>query len=284
MITFTTTLSGRELGESVIFQAVLKTYPTQHSCIITAHISLGHLEHHWKAFNRQLIRTCQLLQFLSQQPSVPTQLISTLHVELSNNDDIYNSCKGTIISAINLLNTNPSFNRQSQSHPCCKRSLLPFLGDALRWLMGTATTKDVCGIKARINPLIMTQSSQQRTLVHIISILNVTQYAAQVNRHSINVLMDKVDDTSHDISSLYNLTTSLATSISFHQLILHIRSVFGNLHDSLNYIRMVSTHTMDYIDAATSGTLSLHILPVMDLQKMLLHIEETLPLMLHLPV
>ena len=45
-----------------------------------------------------------------------------------------------------------------------------------------------------------------------------------------------------------------------------------------------STHTMDYIDAATSGTLSLHILPVMDLQKMLLHIEETLPSMLHLPV
>ena len=96
--------------------------------------------------------------------------------------------------------------------------------------------------------------------------------------------MDKVDKTSQDTSNLYNLTTSLATSISFHQLILHIRSVFANLRDLLDYIRMVSTHTMDYIDAATSGRLSLHILPVMDLQKMLLHIEETLPSMLHLPV
>ena len=247
-------------------------------------MSLGHLEHHWKAFNRHLIRTCQLLQFLSQQPSALTQLISTLHLELSNIDDVYNSCKPTIISAINLLNTNPSFDGQSQSHPCHKRNLLPFLGDALRWLMGTATAKDVSSIKARIHQLIMTQSLQQETLVHIISILNVTQYAAQVNRHSINVLMDKVDVTSHDISNLYNLTTSLATSISFNQLILHIRSVFANLCNSLNYIRMVSTHTMDYIDAATSGTLSLHILPVMDLQKMLLHIEETLPSMLHLPV
>ena len=91
MITFTTTLSGRELGESIIFQPVLKAYPTQHSWIITAHISLGHLECHWKAFNRQLIRTHQLLQFLSQQPSAPTQLISTLQVELSNIDDVYNS-------------------------------------------------------------------------------------------------------------------------------------------------------------------------------------------------
>ena len=89
-----------------------------------------------------------------------------------------------------------------------------------------------------------------------------------MNRYSIKVLMDKVDKTSHNISNLYNLTTSLATSISFHQLILHIRSVFANLHDSLDYIRTVSTHTMDYINAATSGTLSLHILPVMDLQKM----------------
>ena len=41
---------------------------------------------------------------------------------------------------------------------------------------------------------------------------------------------------------------------------------------------------MDYIDAATSGTLSPHILPIMDLQKMLIHIEETLPPMLHPPV
>ena len=82
----------------------------------------------------------------------------------------------------------------------------------------------------------MTQSSQQETLVHIISILNVTRYAAQVNRHSINILMDAAAATSHNTNNLYNLATSLTTSIRFHQLILHIRSVFANLCDSLNYI------------------------------------------------
>ena len=90
--------------------------------------------------------------------------------------------------------------------------------------------------------------------------------------------------TSHDINNLYNLTTSLFTSINFHQLILHIRSVFANLCDSLYYIPMVSAHTMDYINAATSGTLSPHVLPVADLQRMLSHIAEALPPMLHLPV
>ena len=129
-----------------------------------------------------------------------------------------------------------------------------------------------------------THWTQQETLVHIVSILNVTRYAAQVNRHSINILMDKVDETSHDVNNLYNLTTSLATSLSYHQLVLYIRSVLANLWDSLSYIRTVSIHTRDYIDAATSGTLSPHILPVMDLKKMLSHIEKTLPSTLHLPI
>ena len=40
---------------------------------------------------------------------------------------------------------------------------------------------------------------------------------------------------------------------------------------------------MDYIGAATTGTISPHILPIMDLKKMLSHIEETLPSTLHLP-
>ena len=121
---------------------------------------------------------------------------------------------------------------------------MPFLGNALSWLMGTLTTKDVNTIKRRINQLIEAQSTQQETLVHIISIPNVMQYAAQVNRHSINVLMDKVHETVHDVNKLYNLTTSLVTSLSFHQLILHIRSVLANVWDSLSYIRTVSMHTI----------------------------------------
>ena len=222
MLTPTTNFSGKELRESVIFQPVLQAYPTHHSWIITAHVFLSHLEHHWKAFNRQLARTWHLLSSLDQQPSAPNQLLSTLQVELTNIKDIYNSCKTTIISAMKLLQTNPSFDGQSQPHIHHRRSLLPFLGDALSLLTETATTKDINNIKTWINQLIATQSSQE-TLVHIISILNITRYAAQINRHSINILMDAARATSHDINNLYILTTSLTTSINFHQLILHIR-------------------------------------------------------------
>ena len=145
-------------------------------------------------------------------------------------------------------------------------------------------TKDICSIKTRINQLIATQSSQCNTLVHIVSILNVTRYATQVNRHSINKLIDAVHTASQDIVNLYNVTTSLAASMSFNQMILHIRSVFANLWNSIHYLCTLSTHTKDYIDAATSGILSPHVLPVVDLQQMLQHIVDTLPPTLHLPI
>ena len=146
--------------------------------------------------------------------------MSPLQVELKTINDMYNSCKPTIISAINLLNTDPSFDGHVNSNTCHKRSLLPFLGNALRWLTGTSTIKDFNIIKECVNQLTETQSTQQETLVHMVSFLNVTRYAAQVNRHSINILMDKVDETSQDVNNLYRLTTSLATSFSYHQLIL----------------------------------------------------------------
>ena len=179
---------------------------------------------HWKLFSRQLTRTQQFLRSLDQHPSAPTQLLTTLQLELSNIQDMYKSSKTTITSAINLLNSN-----QLQTRTQCKQSLLPFLGAALSWLTGTATTKDIHSIKTRINQLIATQTSQCSTLVHIVLILNVTRYATQVNRHSINNLIDAICTTSQDINNLYNLTTSLAASINFNQMVLHIRSVFANL-------------------------------------------------------
>ena len=100
-----------DLGESVIFQPVLQAYPTRHSWIITAHISQGNLECHWKLFTRQLTRTQQFPRSLDQHPSAPTQLFSTLHLELSNVQDIYNSGESTITSAIKLLQSN-----QPQTH------------------------------------------------------------------------------------------------------------------------------------------------------------------------
>ena len=148
---------------------------------------LGNIECHWKLFNRQLTRTQQFLRSLDQHSSSPTQLLTTLQLELSNIQDIHKASKTTITSAINLLNSN-----QLQTNTRCKRSLLPFLGNALSWLTGTGTTKDIHSIKTRINQLNATQTLQCSTLVYIVSILNVTRYTTHVNTHSINKLIGAV--------------------------------------------------------------------------------------------
>ena len=108
VLTFTptSTSSQPEPGESMIFQPVVQAYPTRHSWIITARISLGNLECHWKLFKRQLTRTQQFLRSLEQHPLASTQLLTTLQLELLNIQDIYTSSETTITSAINLINSN----------------------------------------------------------------------------------------------------------------------------------------------------------------------------------
>ena len=96
--------------------------------------------------------------------------------------------------------------------------------------------------------------------------------------------MNAAEKTCQDVTTLYKFTHSLYTSLTYQQMVLHVCSLLANLRDSLYYMREVAIHTMDYIDAATSRILSPHVLPVEDLRRMLLHIEETLPSTMHLPI
>ena len=72
---------------------------------------------------------------------------------------------------------------------------------------------------------------------------------------------------------LYNITSSLYTSLNYQQIVLHICSILAHLRDSLYYMRWAAMHAMDYIDAAITGILSPHVLPMDDLRTILIHIE-----------
>ena len=161
---------------------------------------------------------------------------------------------------------------------------LTFLGDALGWLIRTAMTKDLKDIKRRVNQLIETQTHQQDNVVHEISIMNITRYAMQVNRQHINAVMETVQRTHNDVTTLFNITSSIYNFINYQQILLYLHSILANLRDTLYYMRQIAMHAMDYIDAATTSILSPHILPVEDLREMLMHIKAELPSTMHLPV
>ena len=134
-------------------------------------------------FNCQKTSAHQLLVKLQCQPLAIHFVPNALLGEFSNIENIYKSYQQTIQSAVQLLKTESEFKYLSwPENPQCKRSLLSFLGVAIKWLRGTATTKDIWEIKQHVNQLIQEHRKQQETLVYVISILNVTRNTIQVNR------------------------------------------------------------------------------------------------------
>ena len=145
---------------------------------------------------------------------------------------------------------------------------MPFLGDTLKWLTGTATTRDTQEIKQHVNQLIQAQSKQQETLVDVISIQNVTRYAAQVNKQKLDEIMDTLQRSDEDLDRL-NITEVLTQCITYQEMYTNMHTILAYFRDSLTYMRQVTIHTVDYVDAATTNVLSPNILPVEDLRNML---------------
>ena len=81
----------------------------------------------------------------------------------------------------------------------------------------------------------------------------------------MNVVMEAVQRTHNDVTTLFNVMSSIYTHINCQQILLHICSILANLRDSLYYMRQIAMHAMDYIFVATAGILSPHVLQVEDL-------------------
>ena len=121
-------------------------------------------------------------------------------------------------------------------------------------------------------------------MVHIVSILNLTRYETEVNRQQINIILKELTKSNEDIRTLFNITNQLATQVQVQSIILHLRAMLVNLRDCLHFMKQLANHILEYIDTATTGTLTLHLILVPDLQQMLYWIESELPPNRHLPI
>ena len=186
------TFAQGERIESVLFQPILAAYPTRHSWIISAHINLGTLHNPMHMFNRQKNIVREMISKLRNHPDDEIEPLQPLQVELDNLHNLFMAYK-PIFSSASILQMQPLFDRKPiPPLGRRKRSLLPFLGSALKWLTGTATTKDIKHIKKQISSLIETQENQWKTMVHIVSILNLTRYKTQVSRQWINIILKEL--------------------------------------------------------------------------------------------
>ena len=121
-------------------------------------------------------------------------------------------------------------------------------------------------------------------MVHIVFILNLTQYETQVNRQWINIILKELTKSNEDIRALFNITNQLATQVQVQNIVLHLRAMLANLRDCLHFVKQLANHILEYIDTATTSTLTPHLIPIPDLQQMLYRIESELPPNMHLPI
>ena len=199
-------------------------------------------------FNRQKNIVREMISKLRNHPDDTIEPLQPLQIELDNLQNLFMAYKPGFSSARSILQMQPSFDgKPIPPSRRNKRSLLPFLGSALKWLMGTATTKDIKHIKKQIASLIETQENQQKTMVHIVSILNLTCYEIQVNRQQINIILKELTRSNEDIRALFNITNQLATQVQVQNIVLHLRAMLANLRDCLHFMKQLVNHILEYI-------------------------------------
>ena len=256
-----------------------------HSWIISTHINLGTLHKPMHMFNRQKNIVRETISKLRNHQDDTIEPSQPFQVKLDNLHNLFMAYKPVFSSAKSILQTQPSFDgKPIPPSRRKKQSLLPFLGSALKWLTGTATTKDIKHIKRQISSLIQTQKNQWKTMVHIVSILNLTRHKTQVNRQRINIILKELTKSNKDIRALFNITNQLATQVQVQNIVLHLRAMLANLRACLHFMKQLANHILEYIDTATTSTLTPHLIPVPDLQKMLYQIESELPPNMHLTI
>ena len=96
--------------------------------------------------------------------------------------------------------------------------------------------------------------------------------------------MDALQKVNEDVNILLNTTDILTWHPGYHQIYTYACTILIYLRNSLTYMRHVTTHTMDYIDAAMTNILSPDLIPVEQLRGMIRHIRSQLPSIMHLPI
>ena len=82
--------------------------------------------------------------------------------------------------------------------------------------------------------------------------------------------MDARERTHQDVTTLYNITSSLYTSLNYQQIVLHTPSILANLRFTILY--KTSCHACNGLHRhSPTGILSPHVLPIEYLLKMLIH-------------
>ena len=159
-----------------------------------------------------------------------------------------------------------------------KRSLLPWGGDLLNSLFGTATESDLDGIRNQLTSL----SANQNDLVHVVenslTMVNKTNTVTAQNRQAINTMSQNFADLSNKLSGLRNLMLNqarmyeLKTSLT-NQVALVTNLVNNNLQKISNMVYRLDNE----LSQALQGVLPTTFIDQSELVSILTEISDAVP-------
>ena len=91
---------------------------------------------------------------------------------------------------------------------------------------------------------IQEQTKQQETLAHVIPILLITRFAAQVNRQKLNEIIDAVQRSNEDLNKLFYITEVLTQCIRYQQMYIYMCTILAYLK-RLPHLYEASCHAHD---------------------------------------
>ena len=197
--------------ENVIFRQQDEVTVTMSSWLVTFHINVEPLEELLEMFSDQLERARgeseRTLSAMGDNTPVSGPAASKIR------DDF----EGLLADKVRVVQRYGGLRLMGDSGRK-KRSLLPFVGDALGYLFGVTSSSDLNLVRKAINSL----QGAQKDVVHIvednISIINITRREVDKNRHTINGLIGSMKSV---VSSIDKRMSPIQRRLSGLESLLH---------------------------------------------------------------
>ena len=262
--------TGLFVNKNVVFQRVNQMATTPQQWLLTAVVDVSEIKAHLDTVSRKIDQTIQ----------TNTKLLTLFH---DFRDTFYDKVLRRIQDEIRAVQENhnvvvktfeafsPVYNRQ-------KRSLLPFIGQALSTLFGVVDEDHINSIRTHVNILSKNQQKMAHVVEDSITIINITRNQVAENRKAINTVIDKLSQLE---SEFRKQLTKFHYYIMVVRKFVEIESYFRLTLQDVSVMAQRSSeyaqHLQTLITTLSMGRLPPDIITPGHLQSILLDIQRNLP-------
>ena len=164
------------------------------------------------------------------------------------------------------------------------RSILPFIGDALSAITGTATSRDIKKIEHHMEYMEETQKRQAHIMKESLSLINITYDAVQSNRVKINQMLNTTVALDKKIEGVQQEISRILGPLQRFVVVAHeINVLRTQLGQNVQMVRYVLDDFIKKVKSLAVGRISPDIILPSNLRTALATISSEIPVYLTLP-